>query len=88
MYFLQQSVTSLTHFPRRDSMLGTILNLFAGADLLILLAAIIFFFGGKLLPAVPRTIRAAIKEFRRGQRNGLRSESDLGRNVKPNNDQC
>lgn len=53
---------------------ATLLNLISGPGLFLLLGLILFFFGGKKLPALVQGFREAIGAFREGQR-GKREKS-------------
>ena len=52
-------------------MIATLFNLISGPIPLIILAAVLFFFGGKKIPALARSLRGSLAEFRRGKREGL-----------------
>jgi len=56
-------------------MFATILNLVSGPGLIILLVGVIFFFGGKRIPALAHSIRKSFDQFRRGKDEGLPDES-------------
>lgn len=52
-------------------MSATLFNLVAGPAPLIILAVVIFFFGGRKIPALARALRDSLGEFRRGRKEGL-----------------
>ena len=60
-----------TRIAGRVMMLATVFNLVAGPIPLLLLLGTVFMFGGKKIPALARSLRSSLGEFRRGKEEGL-----------------